>query len=346
VLLLATTLLLTGCTTQLTAADILGRIFVVNTPPSAIATPVPTFVPTLIPTPTPELPKEYDIQRQQIRELMEGYGFVQQEYLTNTYWDRLYARIAQFGAAERIAAFELHGNNYSMYDGLYAMNPETFYEQMTTMMTSQYHFVTIHELQGFLEGWLDLPKRSIILTTDSGGGSKLSFESITAQFMQLEREFGYKPHMQSYIWTMGMRDDPSADCDDKACWGFFLQAKESGFFTFGTHSHYHLSLGAQTASFLRDDLRLSKQIILRNTGLDVYGVSWPNESCSRELDILRDLGISFGFGGFSRSGTDLFVRKADGTPSCLPRIFPPNPAGYSSRPAGLTLEQILASQEN
>lgn len=338
-------LLITGCASRLTASDVLGRIFVINTPPSTTATLIPTAMPTPIPTPTLTSPKPYEVQRQQIRSLMEGYGFVQQEYLSDTYWDRLNGRIAQFGTAERIAAFELHGNNYSMYDGLYAMNPETFYEQMATMMTNQYHFVTIHELQGFLEGWLDLPKRSIILTTDSGGGSKESLESITAQFVELEREFGYKPHMQSYIWTMGMRDDPSADCDDKACWGIFLQAKESGFFTFGTHSQSHLSLGAQTASFLRDDLRLSKQIILRNTGLDVYGVSWPNESCARDLDVLSGLGIKYGFGGFSRSAGKLFVRQVDGTPSCLPRIFPPNPGGYSSRPAGLTLEEILASQE-
>jgi len=233
-----------------------------------------------------------------------------------------------------------------MYDGFYAMNPDTFYEQLEIMMANDYHFVTIHELQGFLDGWLELPKRSIILTTDSGGGSKESLRSITEQFTELEAIYGYKPHMQSYIWTMGMRDDQSADCSDKACLGIFNQAKESGFFTFGTHSQSHLSLGSMNSGFLRDDLSFSKQKILENTGLNVYGLSWPNESCSRDVGALREIGISFGFGGYSRAGNDLFVRKADGLVNCLPRIFPPNPAGYSSRPVGFTLEMILESQEN
>ncbi|MGB4595628.1 MAG: polysaccharide deacetylase family protein [Anaerolineaceae bacterium] len=358
VFFLAAMLLLTGCSTRLTAQDVLGSIFVLEQPSPATQTPTVTAIQTLLPTATPvptatipatatpSQPKTYDTQRQRITALMEGYGFVEDYYLSDTYWDQLVARIEAFGAAEKISALEFHGNNYSMYDGFYSMNPEAFYGQMETMMANQYHFVTIHELQGFLEGWLDLPKRSIILTTDSGAGSKESFNSIIGQFSELEIKFGYRPHMQSYIWTAGMKEEENLNCRDNACWKLFVDTKETGFFTFGTHSQSHVSMGNYGAQFIREDLITSRQKILENTGLNVYGLTWPHESCSQESGALKEIGINFAFGGHSKSGLDLFVYKTDGMVNCLPRIFPPNPSGYSSRPVGFTLVEILKSQEN
>lgn len=349
-------ILLTGCASRFTVSDVLSKIFVVNSPPIAavtsapteIQTPIPTAFPTAAPTPTatPDLPKVYELPRQNIRAVMESYGFVEEYYLTDAYWERLYQRIDEFGAAKKISAFELHGNNYSMYDGSYAMNPGAFYAQVEYMMKNEYHFVTIHELRGFLEGWLDLPKRSIIMTTDSGYGSQESFKSIIGQFSELENKFGYKPHLQSYIWTGGMGAEESTVCKDNACWDSFINAKASGYFTFGTHSQSHARFEFQDAHFLREDLTLSKQKILENTCVNVYAITWPFESCSWQSDALREIGISFGFGGFSKSGSDLFVRKADGMVNCLPRIFLPNPSGYSSRPYGFTLKDILESQEH
>ena len=92
-------LLLTGCTTSLTASDVLGKIFVINTPLAVTETPVPlvTELAETIKTPvsitTPEPPMAYETQRQQIRALMEGYGFVDETQLSDAYWEQLSWRI-------------------------------------------------------------------------------------------------------------------------------------------------------------------------------------------------------------------------------------------------------------
>lgn len=351
--------LLTGCFTTLPGSSNLSNILVLQDEQATIpaADPAPTTTSTIqptstasptavvLPSSTPLPPKVYEEQRQKLRLLMEDYGLVEEAYLTDTYWDRLFERIELYGTAERIAAFELHGNQYDMYNSAYAMTPPVFYEQVNTMMERHYHFVTIHELRGFLEGWLDLPKRSIILTTDSGSGSGKSFKSIIQQFTELEQAHGYKPHLQSYICTYAMNAEESPRCAENACWNVFINAKETGFFTFGTHSQSHADLRIQTREFLLTDLSRSKNEIREHLGLTISGITWPFEACSWDLQALKELGISFGFGGFCRSGDDLFVHQADRAATCLPRIFPPNPGGYSSRPIGYTLEKILESQE-
>jgi len=364
--------LLINCVSDVSYADVTNDVFV-NEPsglstgevtanpleqiliPSVTLSPVDiceTAELTLTPNPTEvliEVPVStliYESQRENVKALMEDYGFVEEYYLSDSYWEKLYQNIDEFGMAEKITALEFHGNNYSMYDGAYAMNPHQFYVQMDYLMKNQYHFVTIHELKGFLDGWLNLPKRSIILTTDSGYTSQESFDSIISQFLELESIYGYRPHMQSYIWTKGMTQEESSACKEDACWKSFLKAKDSGFFTFGTHSQTHSKFEFQTVEFLKEDLAISVKKIYENVGLNVYAITWPHESCSWDLEALEEVGIEIGFGGLSKYTSDAFVYKNDQMYNCLPRLFPPNGGGYSSRPYGFTLEDILSAQEN
>ncbi len=313
--------------------------------PTATSVPTPTIVPSFTPTSTPT--QKFEPQRQRIKSLMERYEDVQEYYLSDEYWDLLYQRIEKFGTAEKIAALELHGNDYNMYNGGYSLSPESFYNQISYLMENEYHFVTIHELQGFLEGWLDLPKRSIILTSDSGNPSRESNASIIEQFSDLTLKYGYRPHIQSYIWTFNMTADESSKCKDDACWESFRDAIASGFFTFGTHSESHHAFEFETPDFLYEDLKQSIDEIYDNVGIHVYAITWPHESCSKETEILNNLGITIGFGGLSKPERDSFVYKEDTMNLCLPRLFPPNGGSIysqSSRPYGFTLQDILDLQ--
>lgn len=312
------------------------------------STPTPNPTPTPVPTQTPTLTSVWNSEINGIRSIMQDYGFVEEYYLTEEYWSTLHNRIEEFGVAERMVALEYHGNSYTFFDGAYSLDPDAFYKQMQYLMENNYHFVTIHELKGFLEGWLDLPKRSIILTTDSGAASKASFESITAQFRELESIYGYKPHMQSYIWTKHMTAAENSECQNNACWEIFLRAKETGYFTFGTHSETHPQFEFMSVDFLKEDLGISITKIRENTSLNVYAITWPHESCAWDLVALDEIGIDIGFGGLSKYTSDAFVYKNDAMYNCLPRLFPPNGGGFSSRPLGFTLEDMVlsAAREN
>jgi len=309
--------------------------------PTVTPTSLPTiiFIPTLAPTST-TVPV-FTVERQKIRTIMETYGRIDEKYLSDVYWQRLATAIEEYGPAQRILTLEFHGDTYSMADGHYAMTPEQFETQMRYLLDNNHHFVTGAEMVGFLEGWLQLPSRSIILTTDSGQGSVNSFARITALFTKLEAEYGVSPHMNSFIWTQGMTPAENYKCSNDSCWQFFRAAVQSGYFTFGTHTETHRDFSQLTDEDATWDINESQQEIHDALGLNVYSLSWPFEACSSNSDLIASLGIKYAFGGSTRDLKQLFSYTGDNMALCLPRLFPPNPNGTSGRPGGLTLEQML-----
>ena len=302
-------------------------------------TPTATIAPTLEPTMTPV--PVWDTERQQIRAIMGAYGQVNEKVLTEAYWGKMAEQIAKYGEAKRILTLEYHGDNYNMYDGAYAMTPEQFEIQMRYLLDNDYHFVTGPELVGFLEGWLTLPARAVILTTDSGGASYKSIPRISALFSQLETEYGVAPQMLSFIWTASMDPAKEDECKNDACWQIFRTALATGYFTFGTHTETHRDFATLEESDASWDIQTSIDKIQTGLGVRVYSLSWPFESCSTDTKMLNNLGIKYAFGGSTRAYSQLFTYAGDDMNLCLPRLFPPNPVGYSGRPSGWTLEQML-----
>lgn len=313
-------------------------------PTELIATP--TVKPVLVSTVTSE-PTEpaYALQRQKIAAIMEGYNRFDEYQVSDQYWERIASGISKYGVADRILTLEYHGDDYNMYDGAYSMTTEQFEIQMRYLLENEYHFVTGPEIVGFIDGWLELPARSIILTTDSGATSKDSIPRIVALFTQLEAEYGYAPHMNSYIWTQAMTVEENSWCKNDFCWQFFRDALESGYFSFGSHTETHRDFLELTIDDVKWDLETSATEIKEAMGINVYGISWPFESCSEELALLDTLGYDYALGGWTRETVKLFAYRNDDLPYCLPRVFPPNPDGVSRRPDGKTLIEMLETAE-
>ena len=342
--LLAIALFASSCSAAMAATPAVSSIPVTNPTLIPTATSI-SVLPTLTTVPTVTVaPKVYEETRSKIRRIMEAYGSVDEYYLSDAYWDKLQKDIADSGTAKRILTLEFHGDNYWMYDGSYSLTPEAFAVQMDWLMKNNYHFVTIHETEGYIEGWLDLPAKSIILTTDSGGGSKNSLARITEVFKLLDKKYGYRPHMQSYIWTHGMFPEETVTCTDNACWQAFNTAKDSGYFSFGSHTQTHRDFSHLTLDDTLWDIKDSQKKILANLGIKVYAITWPFEACSPyENQIRETAGITIAYGGWSKPIKEAFTAKSDTMALCLPRLFPPNSEGYSGRPVGVTLEQMLDS---
>jgi peptidoglycan/xylan/chitin deacetylase (PgdA/CDA1 family) len=266
---------------------------------------------------------------------MQDYGRTDKERLGIDYWKKMEERIDKYGPAKRIINFELHGDNYSFYDGGYSMNPEAFKRQMTYLCQEDYHFVTAPELLGFLEGWIELPARSVILTTDSSNRSVNSLARIMEDFSSLQGSYETYPHVLSFIWTLDMTPQEKA-------WDTFRQALESGHFSIGTHTESHKDFRQMSPEMGIADLRQSKQKIKNKLGINVYGISWPFEGCPSYREELEAEGFKFAFGGRSRGLAECYTYKNDSLRLCLPRVFPPNPNGVSGRPNGKTLEEMLS----
>jgi len=317
--------------------DTLQEAIVLTTVPTVAPTTVsPTTVPTTVPTNV--VPEKV----LKIREIMEQYGHVDEKYLTESYWTQLDSMVEKYGPAQRIVPFEFHGDNYN-FEGACNMTPEKFEELMRYLLDHEVHFVTGPELVGFLEGWLELPARSIILTSDSGRSSKDSFSRIIPLFQRLEAEYGVSPHMMSFIWTDGMTEAETMACKDDFCWQLFRDVIDSGYFTIGSHTETHRHFNEVTLSDTRWDLTQASSEIYDNLGVNVYGITWPFENCSPYNPLLEELGYKFAFGGWTRQTTMLYVYAEDNMPLCLPRLFAPNTDGYSSRPVGMTIDDLLST---
>ena len=304
-----------------------------NVPPTPTVTSQP---PT--PTPTATLALPSGTAREQIYARMQAYGDVQQAYLSDAYWQQLEARLARCGSAQDILTLEYHGDSYTMYDGRYSMNPQAFRAQVAYLMQQDYHFATLHEVEGFVQGWLELPRCSVILTTDVSDEHAASLLSIASTFADLEAEYGYVPHMIAFIWTGAME---SGVCWGGGCWEDLNEALESGYFTFGTHSYSHQDFGQITPAEQAEDLQRSILDMQTKMSLTPYALAWPFETCSAFPDTISALGITLAWGGVTKPMEQNFTSWLDPRPLCLPRMLPPNIEGISMRPPGYTLQQML-----
>ncbi len=308
-------------------------------PPTELPTQPPTTI-TPLPQPTPSATVELTngTAREHITARMRAYGDVQDAYLSDDYWQQLEARLARCGSAQDILTLEFHGDSYNMYDGRYSMNPQVFRAQVEYLMQQDYHFATLHEVEGFVQGWLALPSCSVILTTDVSDEHAASLLSIASTFADLEAQYGYAPHMIAFIWTGAMA---SGVCWGGGCWEDLNEALETGYFTFGTHSDSHQDFGQITPAEQTEDLQRSIHDMQAEMGLTPYALAWPFETCSAYPDTISSLGITLAWGGVTKPMEQNFTSWLDPRPLCLPRMLPPNIEGISMRPPGYTLQQML-----
>jgi hypothetical protein len=280
-----------------------------------------------------------------IKARMESYGQVDADQLSQAYYERLQNLISKYGKAKFISALEYHGNSYTMYDNAYSMDPATFKAQVETLMQQDYHFVTLPELEAFVYGQFDLPSRSIILTCDLSALNIPSMASITQTFTELETQFGYRPHMQVFIWAGDMASDLNANCAEDACWEAIRAARDSGYFSFGSHSWNHADASKLRIDITKADFEKANAAIQENTGVSAYAVAWPFEAAYAYTDRLSESGFTLAFGGLTRLSGPQMVQASDPTPMRLPRLLPPAINGISMRPKGETLQQMLDDQQ-
>jgi hypothetical protein len=269
---------------------------------------------------------------------MQAYGDMQAAYLSDAYWQQFDARLERCSSTQDILTLEYHGDSYTMYDGRYSMNSQAFRAQVEYLMQQDYHFATLHEVEGFVQGWLALPSCSVILTTDVSDEHAASLLSIASTFTDLEAQYGYSPHMIAFIWTGAME---SGVCWGGGCWEDLNEALETGYFTFGTHSYSHQDFGQITPAEQAEDLQRSIHDMQAEMGLTPYALAWPFETCSAYPDTISTLGITLAWGGVTKPMEQNFTSWLDPRPLCLPRMLPPNIEGISMRPPGYTLQQML-----
>ncbi len=312
-------------------------------PEPVVETPSPS--PTNIPPTKTQTPFILPANWQGIRTRMESYGQVDEDQLSQAYYERVQKLITKYGKAKYITALEYHGDDYTMYENAYSMDPATFKTQVETLLEQEYHFVTLHELEAFVYGQIDLPSRSIILTSDLSALHINSLDSMTQTFKEIETQYHYRPHVQVFIWVGNMQSDLTANCAEDACWKAIRTAKDSGYFSFGSHSWSHSDASKWHIDITKADFEKANAAIKENAGLTAYAVAWPFESAYAYTDRLSESGFTLAFGGLTRLSGPQMVQANDPTPMRLPRLLPPAISGVSMRPKGASFQQMLDEQQ-
>jgi peptidoglycan/xylan/chitin deacetylase (PgdA/CDA1 family) len=246
--------------------------------------------------------------------------------------------VKKYGPATSIPAFEFHGDNYFMYDGAYSMNPITFKYLMTWLQENEVWAATSDEVVAYIQGNLVLPSRSIILTTDSGNVSQTSL----GRMIPVLQDTGM--HFISLIWTRYMQANESILCQEDHCWNAFREARDSGVFSFGSHSETHRDFAQLGMEDGLKDLLESKKEIEDSLGVSPQLISWPFESVPTWANILSDYGFvgAFAGGGSRKTMLDNVLLPKEPSPWDLPRILPPNPGTLTSgRPNGKSMQQMM-----
>ena len=300
--------------------------------PTPRATLPPTLTPTLLPTPTATIEPTATPNP-------DPATWTKEEVLANHEKERL-AYLEEQGPAQSIPALEYHGDNYRIPFGaaVVELDPEGFESQMAWFHENRVHAITGEELRQWLNGDLELPARSVILTFDLGNNGLNSVPRMLEVFRKYQM-FG--------IFTIthyGMDAGTSILCPDDRCWEAFRIAYNSGYATIGTHTISHNDFALKDEKEGMAEIEESKQIIEENigNGCQVFTLTWPLESVPAWAKNLKTIGIDIAFGGYTYPILENAVWKDKPEDWFkLPRVLPPNSNGISGRPSGRTLEEIM-----
>ena len=321
-IIIAITLLLSACAPSTPLPTPTPRLPTLT--PTATSTATPTLPPTITPSPTQN---------------PDPATWTKEEVLTNHEKERL-AYLEEQGPAKSIPALEYHGDNYRIPFGaaVVELAPEGFESQMAWFHENHVHAVTGEELRQWLNGNLELPARSVILTFDLGNNGLNSVPRMLEVFRKYQM-FGLFT-----VTHYGMDAGTSILCPDDRCWDAFRVAHNSGYVTIGTHTITHRDFSTIDRVEGLAEIENSKRIIEEKigNGCEVFILTWPLEAVPSWAKELKTIGIDIAFGGntYPILQNAAWLDKPEDWFK-LPRILPPNSNGLSGRPGGKTLEEIM-----
>ena len=321
-IIIAITLLLSACAPSTPLPTPTPRLPTLT--PTATSTATPTLPPTITPSPTQN---------------PDPATWTKEEVLANHEKERL-AYLEEQGPAKSIPALEYHGDNYRIPFGaaVVELAPEGFESQMAWFHENHVHAVTGEELHQWLNGNLELPARSVILTFDLGNNGLNSVPRMLEVFRKYQM-FGLFT-----VTHYGMDAGTSILCPDDRCWDAFRVAHNSGYVTIGTHTITHRDFSTIDRVEGLAEIENSKRIIEEKigNGCEVFILTWPLEAVPSWAKELKTIGIDIAFGGntYPILQNAAWLDKPEDWFK-LPRILPPNSNGLSGRPGGKTLEEIM-----
>lgn len=193
----------------------------------------------------------------------------------------------------------------------YIISLECFLNQVEILYKNSFHTITLSDMENYIKGKIDLPKRSILITFDDG------YKCCFKYAYPVLRKYSYKA--AAFLVTSRITNDDSSS-GPKA--NQFLNWREineiRGTFEFACHTHNLHTFDSNNKSLL---VVKPREIIVNDimTSKDILGTryfAYPFGQYSGETKkILKETGFTMAFTvveGYAKPGDDLFEIKRIG----------------------------------
>ncbi len=139
--------------------------------------------------------------------------------------------------------------------------PRVFEEQIQTLLSDSYTFITMDELADYLDGERSLPPKPIIITFDDG------YRDLRTDVLPILRKYHVKA--VAYI-VSGFVDKPNFMSTQE-----LREVASSGLVEIAAHSVHHLNLKAIKPELARKEVEESKTAIEKLVGIPVHNFAYP-----------------------------------------------------------------------
>ncbi len=165
-----------------------------------------------------------------------------------------------------------------------------FEAQMLYLHEHGYHVVSVSQMLEFFNG-KELPEKAVMITIDDGWGSAYRIA------YPILRKYGYP-------YTLFIQTDLINGAYKTLDWNQIREMLKNSDLVIGSHTKTHRDLSkpkhketfSQYMSAIKKELRLSKEIILRETGENPVLLAYPYGATNQfVIDLMKDSGYSSGF---------------------------------------------------
>lgn len=160
------------------------------------------------------------------------------------------------------------------------IQPYTFEQQIKTLLTAGYTFITAKDFGDVLDGKKQLPPKPVILTFDDG-----HWDLATDVLPILKK---YNVHATAYIVPGFIGTNTDSLTPEE-----MQELIDSGLIDIGAHTVHHISLKGQSLARVQYEVDESKTMLEQAYHLKVYSFAYPYGSFDQQtIDVVKQAGFT------------------------------------------------------
>ncbi len=160
------------------------------------------------------------------------------------------------------------------------VDPDIFEEQIKTLITAHFTFITAKELGDALDGKTTLPKNPIMLTFDDGHWD------LDTDVLPILKKYNIRATAYIVSGFIGTNSDSLTASQ-------LQDVISSGLVEIGAHTLHHISLKGKSLTLVQNEIDGSKSALEKQYHVHVYSFAYPYGSFDQQaIDVVKQAGFT------------------------------------------------------